>query len=575
MKKNFKRAGVAVLSMAMLLSMGAVGAMTTSAATTITVSDPQNTGAVYKYIKIADATLVNGRYEYSGLNAKFADVLQINAASKNIELKAALGSIAAGTSIGNIASHSADAKALADALVAKATNAADYTDLPTSLKPGYYLLKDSNNTAGGIPVLLSITDESSKTIEAKATVIPFNKTITGVKDQNSTTLTDISSDGHSAVVESKSTVTYQLASEFPMYDPVNVVAKNRYKAYADETAKAAGNNLEADWDGVHYTEDVNSSLIIGDATTHYIATYASNITDFTITDVPEDTLTIKTDTIKVYLGSVADSSLVAAANYTLNARFANTNKVVNSDKKYFTESTDDVAGTGFQITFNDEYVILNRGAKVYVTFDAEVAEAPDVDNDKNANQATVEYNNDYFTGGSKKNADGSPVTEPDKPNTQKDSEADVYATLLNVNKVDGANAPLTGAVFNLYKTGDTTKKLVGKCTLTDGYKFEFKGLGVGTYVLEETTVPPGYAKAKDIEFTVATSDTSQYLGNFTYSNNVDSSTTNTLTVVNHKGETLPGTGGIGTVLFTVGGAAIVLLAGFMFVIYMRKRQDEK
>ena len=38
---------------------------------------------------------------------------------------------------------------------------------------------------------------------------------------------------------------------------------------------------------------------------------------------------------------------------------------------------------------------------------------------------------------------------------------------------------------------------------------------------------------------------------------------------------LPGTGGMGTVLFTVGGAAVVLLAGALFVVYMRKRKVEE
>ena len=47
------------------------------------------------------------------------------------------------------------------------------------------------------------------------------------------------------------------------------------------------------------------------------------------------------------------------------------------------------------------------------------------------------------------------------------------------------------------------------------------------------------------------------------------------TVDNPLTESLPGTGGMGTVLFTVGGAAVVLLAGAMFVVYMRKRKVEE
>ena len=46
-------------------------------------------------------------------------------------------------------------------------------------------------------------------------------------------------------------------------------------------------------------------------------------------------------------------------------------------------------------------------------------------------------------------------------------------------------------------------------------------------------------------------------------------------VSNVKGKTLPGTGGMGTILFTVGGAAVVLLAGALFVVYMRRRKVEE
>ena len=48
-----------------------------------------------------------------------------------------------------------------------------------------------------------------------------------------------------------------------------------------------------------------------------------------------------------------------------------------------------------------------------------------------------------------------------------------------------------------------------------------------------------------------------------------------ITIENPLLETLPATGGIGSVIFTVSGAAIVLLAGVLFVIYMKKRKAEE
>ena len=38
---------------------------------------------------------------------------------------------------------------------------------------------------------------------------------------------------------------------------------------------------------------------------------------------------------------------------------------------------------------------------------------------------------------------------------------------------------------------------------------------------------------------------------------------------------LPATGGMGTVLFTAGGIAVILMAGALFVVYMKKRNAEE
>ena len=44
---------------------------------------------------------------------------------------------------------------------------------------------------------------------------------------------------------------------------------------------------------------------------------------------------------------------------------------------------------------------------------------------------------------------------------------------------------------------------------------------------------------------------------------------------NQYNDTLPATGGIGTVLFTAGGIAVILMAGALFVVYMKKRNAEE
>ncbi|HHT7796367.1 TPA: isopeptide-forming domain-containing fimbrial protein [Streptococcus suis] len=96
---------------------------------------------------------------------------------------------------------------------------------------------------------------------------------------------------------------------------------------------------------------------------------------------------------------------------------------------------------------------------------------------------------------------------------------------------------------------------------TDGH-FEVKGLNAGTYQLVETKAPDGYALlTSPIEFQVG-------LGTWT-----DNSETaiDGHTRVNNKKVTIPQTGGIGTLVFTVVGLSVMVFA----FIAMKKRQSEE
>ncbi|HGI1810010.1 TPA: pilin N-terminal domain-containing protein [Streptococcus agalactiae] len=101
-------------------------------------------------------------------------------------------------------------------------------------------------------------------------------------------------------------------------------------------------------------------------------------------------------------------------------------------------------------------------------------------------------------------------------------------------------------------------------------KFEITGLNAGEYSLEETQAPTGYAKlSSDVSFKV--NDTSYSEG---ASNDIaydkDSGKTDAQKVVNKK-VTIPQTGGIGTILFTIIGLSIMLGA----VVIMKRRQSEE
>ena len=100
-------------------------------------------------------------------------------------------------------------------------------------------------------------------------------------------------------------------------------------------------------------------------------------------------------------------------------------------------------------------------------------------------------------------------------------------------------------------------------------KFDIKGLDVGTYTLEETTVPTGYVKCDNITVRIGTthaetSGVGQVTLNSTNQNN---------TVENLTGATLPETGGMGTTIFYVLGTILVLGAGVLLIT--RRRMNAK
>ncbi len=141
----------------------------------------------------------------------------------------------------------------------------------------------------------------------------------------------------------------------------------------------------------------------------------------------------------------------------------------------------------------------------------------------------------------------------------------VYTFTLNVGKVDGNNTTKTlpNATFKLTSKNDAefVKTLT---TGTDG-SVTFTGLKAGTYYVEETVAPEGYnINSKKFEITISTQ------GIVTGDNVKD----NKLVVTDFP-LSVPQTGGAGTVMFTVGGIALIACAGVLFFVVMRKKKTSK
>lgn len=117
-------------------------------------------------------------------------------------------------------------------------------------------------------------------------------------------------------------------------------------------------------------------------------------------------------------------------------------------------------------------------------------------------------------------------------------------------------------------------------------KLTFKGLGEGTYTIEETKVPEGFNKALNVtivieakrpaevidgtekaEWTVGDGSTKGVT--LELNDGVNYSAEYKTTIENRAGSLLPSTGGIGTTIFYAAG--IILMAGAVFFIVRRKR----
>ena len=101
-------------------------------------------------------------------------------------------------------------------------------------------------------------------------------------------------------------------------------------------------------------------------------------------------------------------------------------------------------------------------------------------------------------------------------------------------------------------------------------KFEIVGLEKGTYSLVETKAPGKYAKLNDQEFTVGEGTYASHENGVKYegTENVVNGTGNEAQRIDNKLISIPQTGGIGTIIFTAIGLAIMASA----IIAIKKRQ---
>ena len=236
--------------------------------------------------------------------------------------------------------------------------------------------------------------------------------------------------------------------------------------------------------------------------------------------------------------------------------------------------------------------LYNNGATVTITYTAKVTDNAAIDGTGNTNKVTVTWTT--------KNG-----TEPG-PGELKQEET-IYTYAIALKKVNNKGTALPGAVFEFpfyvkstadatdgaYIYAGTTAKegLTNQITTPDSGVIVVKGVKSGSYEITEVTAPAGYNKltapvtVEAVQTGETSTHTTTYLdkdGNVVDKTakvtevkvDIDTIAATAVVVVNKAGTELPSTGGMGTTVFYVLGAVLVVGAGVLLVTKKRMSQSE-
>ncbi len=379
---------------------------------------------------------------------------------------------------------------------------------------------------------------------------------------------------------------------------VKKVHDEEYARVDQEGTYGIGYNDVADWD---IGDSVPFKLIGSIPDMSAYDTY-----EYILTDTLSNGLTLQEDTINVY---IAVNSNDEVRDYT---------PLTEGDDYTLTLNDTENGGGSFSISFDDlktaPYMEQGNRNYVIVTYDATLNTNAVIGLDGNPNSVDLQFSNNP-------NGEGLGRTPEDT--------VIVFTYELDGTKVDGENVEteLEGAEFVLFNGGHTrvahiqNGKLVGWVELPAGYDstnykeipyeawetfdettsvimtsaaegaFGVSGLDDGTYYLMEIKAPTGYNLLEtDLEIVIAATTANGQNWNGTPANaltaltiavdrgaaeNGDAGTgTVALTVRNNQGATLPETGGMGTTLFYVLGALLVVGAGVLLVVKIRMRGED-
>ena len=325
-------------------------------------------------------------------------------------------------------------------------------------------------------------------------------------------------------------------------------------------------NLKTEAPDIEKTAD-KGSVTIGDVVTYTITTTIPNTKEYLDYQyIIHDKLTSGLDFVENI-----DGQKPVGQNYNVSLKI--------DGKGSTDQATAILSGTeNREMTLDlSEYVRNNQahiGKTLTITYYAKVnSNAVVVTN----NEASLEYGNNkgetITTTPDVVDTPTYPITIKKHDSTGKflaDAKFALYNSIDNAtNNVTGSAIKVTGSNGNYTVAPDSTNyemTTIGS-EIGTGYNLKINGLAAGDYWLVETDAPSGYNKiTTPIKVTITKTGVQSWEIKVNDSQQQDK----IVPVLNNAGTILPGTGGMGTVIFTV--VAVVLIAGVAvsFIISRRK-----
>ncbi len=244
--------------------------------------------------------------------------------------------------------------------------------------------------------------------------------------------------------------------------------------------------------------------------------------------------------------------------------------VVSIAAENYTLKTDDFAEgdtCDFEIAFTKEYLdTITEETVVTVTYSAVLNENAVTEAEGNTNEVKLVY-------GENNNLETDPVKT-----VTKTYEFDIVKTTSDATVLDGA-------IFELYDENDAKVELVDlgngnyrvateddettTTTIAAGVA-NIYGVDAGSYYLKETVAPTGYNAVKDDIAVVVTANNNATIETV---EEVEKWSKGGIQVINKTGAELPETGGIGTTIFYVVGALLVVGAVIVLVAKRRMKTE--